>query len=143
MNCSKHFERNGTIPVPHSSRTFPTHFKQGYKYVLKFKALPMGTGKGCTNCIRHNWTTFIRACDTPRPLDWQSHSPKITLRNQMNRMIHSHPMSQTVQTVPLTPTPSKDQVSNKTILSFRMLWPGAARCWPAADMCITVLTSEK
>jgi hypothetical protein len=55
------------------------------------------------------------------------HSLKMNLRNQMNWMIHSHPMSQTTQTVLVTPAASSDQVNNKTTVcrkSFRLLFTG-------------------
>jgi hypothetical protein len=39
----------------------------------------------------------------------------MNLGNQMNRMIHFHPMNQMVKMHLVTPTASKDQVNDKTI----------------------------
>jgi hypothetical protein len=73
-----------------------------------------------------------QALSHSKAVDRQSDSPKRNVLNQMNEMIHAQQMSQTIQMVQVTPTASKDQVNDKTIVPNIMVSLGAARCWPAA-----------
>jgi hypothetical protein len=58
-------------------------------------------------------------------------------------MIRGHLMNQTIQMVLVTPTASKDQLSDRTILPDQMRSLAARRHRPAADPLVTALTSEK